>query len=191
MMIAIVVVLAGVVAVAYGHGGELSHEDADHAPLDLGPMSATDVVLLRPPTVLWGYSTQVTDQALERIAGAMRDRDVRIVALEHRIAELTGYDDYPSPARHARRNQQLFDAGFRSATEPPVPGSDPASEPVSEPGSEPEPASALASEPVPAAESGHEPDAGTGPPAPEPATVVDQPAAEEITNDQVVNRTDG
>jgi hypothetical protein len=206
MMIAIVVVLAGVVAVAYGHGGELSHEDADHAPLDLGPMSATDVVLLRPPTVLWGYSTQVTDQALERIAGAMRDRDVRIVALEHRIAELTGYDDYPSPARHARRNQQLFDAGFRSATEPPVPGSDPApmpgpvsetagsdpaSEPVSEPGSEPEPASALASEPVPAAESGHEPDAGTGPPAPEPATVVDQAAAEEITNDQVVNRTDG
>jgi hypothetical protein len=189
MMIAIVVVLAGVVAVAYGHGGELSHEDADHAPLDLGPMSATDVVLLRPPTVLWGYSTQVTDQALERIAGAMRDRDVRIVALEHRIAELTGYDDYPSPARHARRNQQLFDAGFRSATEPPVPGSDPASEPVSEPGSEPEPASV--SEPVPAAESGHEPDAGTGPPAPEPATVVDQAAAEEITNDQVVNRTDG
>jgi hypothetical protein len=214
MMIAIVVVLAGVVAVAVGHGGELSHEDADHAPLDLGPMSATDVVLLRPPTVLWGYSTQVTDQALERIAGAIRERDVRIVALEHRIAELTGYDDYPSPARHARRNRQLSDAGFYTAAEPPLPGSDPAprpgpvseptasgpasepaaSEPVSEPAaSEPvsEPASEPASVPVTVAESGHEPDAGTGTPAPEPATVVEQPAAEEITSDQAVNQTDG
>ena len=192
MMIAVVVVLGGVVAVAVGHGGELSHEEVDHAPLDMGPMSATDVVLLRPPTALWGYSVQITDQALERIAGAIRDRDVRIVALEQRIAELTGNDDYrlASPARHARRNQQLSDAGFYMATEPSALRSDPA--PSTEPAAF-----------EPASESGYEPDTGTSPAAEEGAgaqeptaaqdqrAATDKPPAEEIAHDQAVNRTDG
>jgi len=106
MLIAVLVILAGIVAVAVGRGGELSQEQPDFAPMDLGPVSATDVILLRPPTALWGYSMQVTDEALERIAAAMRDRDVRIVALEQRIADLTSEDDYAlasSSARHARR----------------------------------------------------------------------------------------
>jgi hypothetical protein len=84
-----VVILVGVFFVATGRGGELAYEHADHAPLDLGPVSATDVVLLRPPTALWGYNMQVTDEALERIAQAVRDRDVTIAFLQQRLADLT------------------------------------------------------------------------------------------------------
>jgi len=83
-----VVILVGVFFVATGRGGELAYEQADHAPLDLGPVSATDVALLRPPTAMWGYNMQVTDEALERIAQAMRDRDVTIAFLQQRLTDL-------------------------------------------------------------------------------------------------------
>jgi hypothetical protein len=109
IVIVALVVLAVVVYVATGRGGELSVENNDYAPLDLGPVSATDVVLLRPPTALWGYSVQATDEALERIAESIRDRDVRIVALEQLVTDL-GRDHAPQPlssppyttARHRR-----------------------------------------------------------------------------------------
>src|SRR5579864_2949268 len=89
MILVAVAILVGVFFVATGRGGELAHEQADHAPLDLGPVSATDVALLRPPTALWGYNMQVTDEALEKIAQAIRDRDVTIVFLQQRLADLT------------------------------------------------------------------------------------------------------
>jgi hypothetical protein len=109
IVIVALVVLAVVVYVATGRGGELSVENNDYAPLDLGPVSATDVVLLRPPTALWGYSVQATDEALERIAESIRDRDVRIVALEQLVTDLSR-DHAPQPlssppytaARHRR-----------------------------------------------------------------------------------------
>jgi hypothetical protein len=98
MLLAVLAVLAGVVVVATGRGGEMSQESADYAPLDLGKVSATDVVLLRPPTTVWGYSMQITEEALEKIATAIRERDVRIIALEQRIADLTGQEHYaPRP----------------------------------------------------------------------------------------------
>jgi hypothetical protein len=89
MILVAVAILVGVFFVATGRGGELAHEQADHAPLDLGPVSATDVALLRPPTALWGYNMQVTDEALEQIAQAVRDRDVTIAFLQQRLADLT------------------------------------------------------------------------------------------------------
>jgi hypothetical protein len=89
MILVALVILVGVFFVATGRGGELAYEQADHAPLDLGPVSATDVALLRPPTALWGYNMQVTDEALERIAQAVRDRDVTIAFLQQRLADLT------------------------------------------------------------------------------------------------------
>ena len=84
-----VVILVGVFVVATGRGGELAYEHPDYAPLDLGPVSATDVALVRPPTALWGYNMQVTDEALETIAQAIRDRDVTIAFLQQRLADLT------------------------------------------------------------------------------------------------------
>jgi len=89
IVIAAIAIIAGVVFVAIGRGGELSAERSDYAPIDLGPVSATDVVLLRPPTALWGYSVDATDEALDRIAESIRERDVRIVALEQLVTDLS------------------------------------------------------------------------------------------------------
>ena len=109
MVLAIVVVVAVVALVARGRGGGLSAERADYVPLDLGPVTATDVVLLRPPSGLWGYNVQATDQALEQIAESIRERDVRIVALEQLVTDLSRDQapalplagPYPAP-RHRR-----------------------------------------------------------------------------------------
>ena len=89
MILVAVAILVGVFVAATGRGGELAYEQADHAPLDLGPVSATDVAMLRPPTALWGYNMQVTDEALGKVAQAIRDRDVTIAFLQQRLADVT------------------------------------------------------------------------------------------------------
>jgi hypothetical protein len=89
LIIAVLAIVAVTVFAAVGRGGQLSVERPDYAPLDLGPVSATDVVLLRPPGALWGYSVQVTDEAMEQIAESIRERDVRIVALEQLVTDLS------------------------------------------------------------------------------------------------------
>ena len=96
-LIAIVVVLVGIFFAATGRGGELSYEPADHAPLDLGPVSAADVALLRPPTAMWGYNMQVTDAALDQIARAVRDRDVTIAYLQDQLAGYERNGSYAEP----------------------------------------------------------------------------------------------
>jgi hypothetical protein len=85
-VIAVLAVLVGVFYAATGRGGELAYEQTDHAPLDLGPVSAPDIALLRPPTALWGYNMQVTDEALDHIARAVRDRDITIAYLQEELA---------------------------------------------------------------------------------------------------------
>jgi hypothetical protein len=110
IVIVAIVVVGAVVFLAMGRGGGMSAEHNDYSPLDLGPVSATDVALLRPPTGLWGYNMQATDEAMERIAEAIRERDVRIVALEQRVTDLGRRDHAPMPvlgppfmgARHRR-----------------------------------------------------------------------------------------
>ncbi|HEX8005356.1 MAG TPA: hypothetical protein VF482_02895 [Trebonia sp.] len=97
LLIAAMVIVAAVAFVAVGRGSGMSAEHPDYAPLDLGPVSATDVVLLRPPSGLWGYSMQATDEAFERIAESIRERDVRIVALEQLVTDLSR-DLNPEPA---------------------------------------------------------------------------------------------
>lgn len=89
LIITVLVIVVAAVFTARGRGGQLSVERPDYAPLDLGPVSATDVVLLRPPGALWGYNVHVTDEAMERIAESIRERDVRIVALEQLVTDLS------------------------------------------------------------------------------------------------------
>jgi len=84
----IVAILVCVVVVATGRGGELARFPNDYAPPDFGALAATDVALLRPPTALWGYNMQATDEALSGIAAAVSARDVRIASLERQLAEL-------------------------------------------------------------------------------------------------------
>ncbi len=132
MVIAIIVVLVAVVFLAMGRGGGLSVERNDYVPLDLGPVSATDVALLRPPTGLWGYNMQAPDEALEQIAESLRERDVRIVALEQLVTDLS-QDHTPMPllaspyvgARHRRPPAHTADAELAHA-----PGDIPAASPA-------------------------------------------------------------
>src|SRR5271169_1198113 len=97
MIVVAVAILAGIFFAATGRGGELAYEHADHAPLDLGPVSAADIALLRPPTAMWGYNMQVTDEALDRIARAMRERDVTIAYLQEQLAGLARNGSWAEP----------------------------------------------------------------------------------------------
>ena len=125
IVLLIVVVLAAVVLVAAGRGGEMpAAERSDYAPLDMGPVSATDVVLLRPPTALWGYNQQATDEALEKIAESIRERDVRIVALEQLVTDLSRQPEATMPlsspytgARHARAGTGGAGQDFTAGTD--------------------------------------------------------------------------
>jgi hypothetical protein len=121
VIVGIVVVAVGCYA-AGGRGGELSVEQPDYVPLEMGPVSATDVVLLRPPSAMWGYNMEATDEALERIAQSIRDRDVRIVALEQLVTDL-GQDPAPAQVRSsyvgARRLTDDLDATPATGSGPP------------------------------------------------------------------------
>lgn len=86
LLLAAAVILAGVVSVAMGHGGEMAEFAMDYLPPDL--VSAADTVLLRPPSALWGYNVQVTDEALNRIAQVITERDVEIAVLRQQLTEL-------------------------------------------------------------------------------------------------------
>jgi hypothetical protein len=134
IVIAAVVVVAVVVFLAMGRGGGLSAERNDFRPLDVRPVTATDVALLRPPTGLWGYNMQATDEAMEQIAESIRERDVRIVALEQLVTDL-GRDQAPmqllsSPSAGARHRRMRYESA-ESATESMQPPRDvPVTEPV-------------------------------------------------------------
>jgi hypothetical protein len=118
-LIAVIVVLAGVFLAATGRGGELAYERVDHAPLDLGPVSAPDVAMLRPPTAMWGYNMQVTDEALDRIARAMRERDVTIAYLQQQLANRVSADPGAPQLHHAAEPTVVSEA-FRVAEPPAV-----------------------------------------------------------------------
>jgi hypothetical protein len=132
MLVAVLAVLVAVFFVATGRGGELSRERPDHAPLDLGPVSATDVALLRPPTAMWGYNVDVTDEALDLIARALRDRDVTIAYLQQQLAEgTTGtVQDPPAALRQPWSDWRTPATSEDSDTEriPPADPGDPASQ---------------------------------------------------------------
>jgi hypothetical protein len=156
LLLAGAVILAGVVAVAMGHGGEMAEFPSDYIPPTLGDLlTAADVAMLRPPSALWGYNTQVTDEALSRIAQIVTERDVEIAVLRQQLAELRSG---PGGARPA------------SASRPapaPVVVDEPAPAPVVV--DEPAPAPVVVDEPPPAPVVVDEP-----PPAP---VVVDEPGA--------------
>ena len=88
---AAVAVLASVVVLALGKGGELAEAHPDHPPLPLPvgrPLMGTDVALLRLPKGMWGYHVGVTDEALRRMAYALTERDARVAFLQQQLAEL-------------------------------------------------------------------------------------------------------
>ncbi|MGO8885123.1 MAG: hypothetical protein ACLQI7_15735, partial [Streptosporangiaceae bacterium] len=88
LLIAAVAIIVGAVVVALGRGGELAHFPADLPRWDAELGTAADVAMLRPPSALFGYSPQATDDALGQIAQLITERDVEIAALRSRVAEL-------------------------------------------------------------------------------------------------------
>ena len=115
MVLAAAAVLAGVVAVALGRGGELFFFQADYAPLRLEKVTATDVVLFRPPLAIWGYNAQATDEALNRIADALTERDIEITALRQQVADL----EAAGPAGRRRAFDRLNARGSQAGSLPP------------------------------------------------------------------------
>jgi hypothetical protein len=103
LLLAGAVILAGVVAVAMGHGGEMAEFPSDFVPPTLGDLlTAADVAMLRPPSALWGYNTQVTDEALSRIAQIVTERDVEIAVLRQQLADLRSGAGAAPPASASR-----------------------------------------------------------------------------------------
>ncbi|HEX9353400.1 MAG TPA: hypothetical protein VF933_06245 [Streptosporangiaceae bacterium] len=134
LLLAGVVILAGVVSVAMGRGGEMAEFATDYLPPEV--VTAADVATLRPPSSLWGYNAQLTDEALSRIAQVISERDVEIAVLRQQLAELrSATGSHPaitatllarSKAAAARTDTPGLDAPRRGAPGPltPDPGSD-------------------------------------------------------------------
>jgi hypothetical protein len=136
LLLAGAVILAGVVAVAMGHGGEMAEFPSDYVPPRLGELlTASDVAMLRPPSALWGYNTQVTDEALSRIAQIVTERDVEIAVLRQQLADLRSAAAPHHPAGTAGPAPGAAQAGAASpaAGEPGADSPGPAS---TEPGHE-------------------------------------------------------
>ncbi|WP_431895857.1 hypothetical protein [Nonomuraea sp. bgisy101] len=91
LAIAALAILACVVVVSLGRGGELTEFPPDVPPLGLpqaGQLTAVDFMALQLPVNLVGYHTQSVDETLRRAANAISARDTRIAVLEQRVAEL-------------------------------------------------------------------------------------------------------
>jgi hypothetical protein len=85
IVIAAIVILAGVVVVAMGRGGELAR-DRPAKPAASDFRTWYDVAGYRPPTALLGYDAAATEQALSEIARVIADRDAEIDLLRRRLA---------------------------------------------------------------------------------------------------------
>jgi hypothetical protein len=124
LLLAGVVILVGVVSVAMGRGGEMAEFATDSLPPRLDDvMTAADVTMLRPPSALWGYNVQATDEALSRIAQVITERDVEIAVLRQQLAELrAATGSHPAitatllARSKARTDSASLDAGSRRAT---------------------------------------------------------------------------
>ena len=118
LLLAGLVILAGVVAVALGRGGEMAEFSTDYLAPDI--VTAADVAMLRPPSTLWGYNAQLTDEALNQIAQVISERDVEIAVLRQQLAELrsaTGSHPAIAATLLARSRTAGAAAGRRSDTD--------------------------------------------------------------------------
>ncbi|MEU7747697.1 hypothetical protein [Nonomuraea sp. NPDC049158] len=118
LAIAALAILACVVLVSLGRGGELTEFPPDVPPLDLpepGQLTAVDFVALQLPVNLVGYHTQSVDETLRRAATAISARDTRIAVLEQRVSELLSSRLYARQEVYAAPG-----AGLRTDHEPPA-----------------------------------------------------------------------
>lgn len=91
LLLAALAILAGVVVVAVGRGGELTMFRPDSLA-DSELATAADVAAFRPPPAFFGYSAPATDDALQRITEVVAERDAEVAYLRGQIARLRGTD---------------------------------------------------------------------------------------------------
>lgn len=91
LLLAALAILAGVVVVAVGRGGELTMFRPDSLA-DSELATASDVAAFRPPPAFFGYSAPATDEALQRITEVVAERDAEVAYLRGQIAQLRGTD---------------------------------------------------------------------------------------------------
>ncbi|MFD1543598.1 hypothetical protein [Nonomuraea guangzhouensis] len=118
LAIAALAILACVVLVSLGRGGELTEFPPDVPPLDLpepGQLTAVDFMALQLPVNLVGYHTQSVDETLRRAATAISARDTRIAVLEQRVSELLSRRLYARQEVYAAPGGEL-----RTDHEPPA-----------------------------------------------------------------------
>lgn len=120
LAIAAIAVLACVVLVSLGKGGELAEFPPDVQPLELpeaGRLAAVDFMALRLPVRLVGYHTGSVDETLRLAAHAVSMRDTRIAILEQRVSELLASRLQARQEVYARPGE-----GVRTRHEPAAPG---------------------------------------------------------------------
>jgi len=89
LLAAAIAILAGVVAVAMGWGGEMAAASRDLPPFPLWVSTASDVAMMRLPADLFGYQREATDQALYAVSLLVADRDAEIALMRDEIWRLS------------------------------------------------------------------------------------------------------
>jgi hypothetical protein len=90
LLLAALAILAGVVAVAIGRGGELAMFRPDTQAQQAVLATASDVAAFRPPLAFFGYSAPATDEALQRITAVVAERDAEVAWLRDEVHRLGG-----------------------------------------------------------------------------------------------------
>jgi len=90
LLLAALAILAGVVAVAIGRGGELAMFRPDTQAQSEALATAADVAAFRPPLAFFGYSAPATDEALQRITAVVAERDAEVAWLRDQVHRLGG-----------------------------------------------------------------------------------------------------
>jgi hypothetical protein len=85
IVLAAVAILAGVVVVAMGRGGELARDRPEEQGIT-NFRTWSDVASYRPPPALLGYHAGATEHALAQVARAIAERDAEIDLLRRRLA---------------------------------------------------------------------------------------------------------
>ena len=98
LLAAAVAILAGVVAVAMGGGGELAISRRDLPVTPPRIRTASDVARLRLPLGLFGYQADSADEVLQLLAGQLAERDAEIARLRQEVQRLGAQRTSEAPA---------------------------------------------------------------------------------------------
>lgn len=106
LLLAMVVVVAAVTLAVVGGGDRAVLQEAAPAyltdPLPVTrPVNALDIERLRLPMAVRGYRMADVDEALDRVAAELAERDARIAALESALAGARTHGT-PGPDLHKR-----------------------------------------------------------------------------------------